>query len=210
MDSELDSLTENGKDYFNRMKNAAERMQLLIEDLLTYSRTSSLTRKFEKIHLKDIVDEVKEHLKDEITSRNAIIESDNLCECTVIPFQFRQLLHNLFSNSLKFSKPDVPPHIVMHSKVVKGAESKNNSLEPGKDYCHIVISDNGIGFAPEFKEQIFGLFQRLHGKHEYPGTGIGLSICKKIIENHSGMITAYGNQGEGATFDIYIPMKPPA
>jgi signal transduction histidine kinase len=210
LDSEADQLSENGKDFFNRMKNAAERMQQLIEDLLTYSRTSSLTRKFELIHLKEIVDDVREHLKDEIASKNAIIESEELCECSVIPFQFRQLIHNLLSNSLKFSKPDEVPHITVKSKIVKGAELKTGSLDPEKEYCHIVISDNGIGFSPEFNLQIFGLFERLHGKHEYPGTGIGLSICQKIIENHHGIITADGIDGKGATFDIHIPMKQPA
>ncbi len=206
-DSESEILSDNAKDYFNRMKNAAERMQNLIEDLLTYSRTGPLARNFENVHLDQIVEEVKEDLKDEITLKNAIIEADDLCECHVIPFQLRQLLHNLISNSIKFSKPGEAPRVVIKSNVAKGSELGNPDLDPEMEYCYITISDNGIGFDPEFNEQIFGLFQQLHGKNEYPGTGIGLSICKKIIENHYGIITAEGERGKGAVFKIYIPHK---
>ena len=205
IESEMDVLSETGKDYFDRMKNAAERMQHLIEDLLAYSRTGSMTRKFETFHLSEIIEEVKEHLHDEIILKNATIVAEDLCECTVIRFQFRQLLHNLFSNSLKFSSPDRLPVITVTSNIEEGYKLDQPLLEPDKKYCHIVITDNGIGFNPEFSEQIFGLFQRLHGKSEFPGTGIGLSICKKIIENHHGVITADGNPGKGARFDIYIP-----
>lgn len=206
-ESEAPILSDSGKNYFERMKNAAERMQTLIEDLLTYSRTGSITRNFERVHLSVLVDEVKENLKDEIAQKKGVIISDNLCECSVIPFQFRQLLHNLFSNSLKFAKATEPPRITVESTIKTGKELNFERLNPEWEYCHIIISDNGIGFEPEFNEQIFGLFQRLHGKTEYPGTGIGLAICKKIIENHEGYITAHGELGKGATFNIYIPNK---
>ncbi|HUR30867.1 MAG TPA: MASE1 domain-containing protein, partial [Saprospiraceae bacterium] len=143
VESESDSLSEQGKDFFGRMKSAAERMQLLIEDLLTYSRTGSLSRKFEQIPLSIIIDEVKENLKDELSQKHAVVTSEDLCECRIIPFQFRQLIHNLFSNSLKFSKEGRTPHIIVKSKIAKGSQLDNSSLNADTDYCHIVISDNG-------------------------------------------------------------------
>ena len=109
------------------------------------------------------------------------------------------------NNSLKFSYPDKDPVIGVKSEIKEGKYLDQPSLEDDTKYCHSTISDNGIGFDPVFNEQIFGLFQRLHGKSEYPGTGIGLSICKKIVENHNGLITANGIPGKGATFHIYIP-----
>ncbi|HUR31208.1 MAG TPA: ATP-binding protein, partial [Saprospiraceae bacterium] len=207
LESELEHLSPNGKNYFDRMKNAAERMQLLIEDLLAYSRMGTMEGDYEKVHLLELVEDVKETLREEINQKKATIEAENLCECVVIPFQFRQLLLNLFSNSLKFSKNGTPPVITVRSTVDEGKDIGHPALDSEKEYCHITIADNGIGFEPEFSEQIFGLFQRLHGKKEYPGTGIGLSICKKIIENHKGIITASGEQGKGALFNIYIPNK---
>ena len=204
-ESEEAVLSPTGKGYFQRMKNAAERMQHLIEDLLTYSRTGTHGRDFEMIDLGKLVDEVKENLKDEIAQKNAVIISDNLCECYVIPFQIKQLLHNLFTNSLKFAKANEPSRIIVTSRIESGKELNNRNLDPEKEYCHITVADNGIGFEQEFNEQIFGLFQRLHGKTEYPGTGIGLAICKKIIENHDGYIEAIGELGKGATFEVYIP-----
>ena len=204
-DDESNHLTEQSKDFFSRMNSAAQRMQSLIEDLLTYSRTGGLIRNFEEIHLKDIVEEIQESLKDEINNRNAIIDADDLCDCHAIPFQIRQLFHNLISNSLKFSKKDVPPHIIIKSRIDKGKKFSHPLLEPNREYCHISVEDNGIGFDPAFNQQIFGLFQRLHGKHEYPGTGIGLAICKKIVDNHDGFITANGTRDAGARFDIYLP-----
>lgn len=206
-DSEMNALSETGRDYFIRMKNAAQRMQLLIEDVLMYSRTGSLARKFEKIHLSQVIDEVKSDLKDEILAKNARITDENLCECSVIPFQIRQLFHNLFVNSLKFTSPERNPHIIVTSTIATGEKLDHSALDKEKEYCHIVISDNGIGFEPNFNQQIFGLFQRLHGKNEYPGTGIGLAICKKIIDNHYGIIVAHGEPGKGATFNIYLPHK---
>jgi PAS domain S-box-containing protein len=205
VDDDHNILTDQSKDFFSRMNSAAQRMQSLIEDLLTYSRTGGLIRNFEKIHLKDIVEEVRESLKDEINLRNAVINTEDLCECHAIPFQIRQLFHNLISNSLKFSKKEIAPRITIRSKIDQGKNLPNPALDPVREYCHISFADNGIGFDPAFNEQIFGLFQRLHGKHEYPGTGIGLAICKKIVDNHDGLITADGVENQGARFDIYIP-----
>lgn len=206
LDKEYNNLSENGKDHFRRMQNAAERMQTLINDLLAYSRTNTFERKYEKINLNKMIEEVKEDMQEELLQKNATLEAAQLCEINIIPFQFRQLLHNLISNSLKFSNPNRAPHLKIKNKIGKGIEFKNNKLLHSTTYCHISISDNGIGFEQHFSEKIFELFQRLHGKNEYNGTGIGLAIVKKIVENHNGIITAKGQLNKGATFDIYLPM----
>jgi signal transduction histidine kinase len=128
-----------------------------------------------------------------------------MCEVKIIPFQFRQLLYNLISNSIKFSKEKDHPHIKIESEIDSGKKFNIDKLSKEVTYCHISISDNGIGFEPQYSEKIFEVFQRLHGKHEYSGTGIGLAIVKKIVENHNGVVTASGELNKGATFDIYIP-----
>ncbi|WP_298348571.1 chemotaxis protein CheB [Runella sp.] len=205
LEKEEAALSDNGKDYFHRMQSAANRMQTLIDDLLAYSRTNTAERKFEYLHLAKIIQEIKEELKDEIQEKQAILEVGNLYKIHIIPFQFRQLIQNLVSNALKFSDAERLPHIRIQSKMGKGSEFANSRLLPKSTYCHISISDNGIGFEPQYSDQIFRIFQRLHGKEKYEGTGIGLAIVKKIVENHNGVITATGQLNQGATFDIYLP-----
>lgn len=206
MEKENDQLSENGKDYLLRMRNAVGRMQTLIEDLLAYSRTNTSDRKYSLTDLNKILEEVKDELREESQLKQAVIESDALCEIQVIPFQFRQLLFNILGNALKFSSPDRSPHIRITSEVGPGSGFNGLDLEADKRYCHIRIADNGIGFEPEYSDKIFEIFQRLHGKSDYKGTGIGLAIVKKIVENHSGSIKANGEVGKGATFDIFIPV----
>ncbi len=152
-----------------------------------------------------ILKKVTGELKEMIEEKNARIEAPDLPELNVIPFQFQQLFTNIISNSLKFSKPDVPPHIVISTTFAGESANEHFKTDSAKKYYSISISDNGIGFETEYSEKIFDLFQRLHSRNEYSGTGIGLSICKKIVENHGGFITANGNPGIGATFTIYIP-----
>jgi PAS domain S-box-containing protein len=207
LEKEFENLSDNGKDKFQRMQNAAKRMQTLINDLLSYSRTNIQERIFKKTDLSKIVEEVKEDLKEEIEQKNAIIENCENCEANIIPFQFRQLLYNLISNSLKFSNPETPIVIKISSKIVKNEALENKKLEKDTNYCHIQIKDNGIGFEQQYSSKIFEVFQRLHGKLEYTGTGIGLAIVKKIVDNHNGIITATGEKNKGATFDIYIPVR---
>ena len=108
-------------------------------------------------------------------------------------------------NASQFSNPEVPPHIIIKSRMIKGDKLINEKLSSGKIYCHITVKDNGIGFESHFSERIFGVFQKLHSKEIYSGTGIGLAIVKKIVENHNGIITATSELQKGATFDIYIP-----
>jgi light-regulated signal transduction histidine kinase (bacteriophytochrome) len=205
LDKENKNLSDNGKYNFKRIQSAAGRMQQLIEDLLAFSRISTTEHKFEKTNLNIIIEEVKADLKDAIQEKNAIIEVAEICPANIIFFQFRQLMYNLISNALKFSLPDLPPHILIKSRIVKGNKLNNEKLSPEKNYCHITVKDNGIGFESHFNNRIFEVFQKLHSKEEYAGTGIGLAIVKKIVENHNGIITATSKLNNGATFDIYIP-----
>jgi light-regulated signal transduction histidine kinase (bacteriophytochrome) len=205
LENENENLSENGKYIFQRMQLAAKRMQQLIDDLLAFSRINTIDHKFEKTELNIIVEEVKTELKDTIEEKHAIIENSKLCPANIIPFQFRQLMYNLISNALKFSKPNVPSHIKIISRIVQGKDLHLGKLSPEKSYCHITVKDNGIGFEPHFSERIFEVFQKLHGRDIYGGTGIGLAIVKKIVENHKGFIIATSELNKGARFDIYIP-----
>ena len=205
IEKDLENLSERGKDYFTRMQEAAKRMQTLIEDLLAYSRTSTSERVFRYTDLNDILTEVSGDFKELLVEKNAKILVGEMCEANIIPFQFRQLMQNLLSNSLKFSKPGEDVSIRVSSKIVRDNTSAHDVVFPKNNYCHIIVSDNGIGFDPQYRDRIFEVFQRLHGKEEYSGTGIGLSIVKKIVENHNGYITATGDLDKGAIFDIYIP-----
>ena len=207
LEKENENLSEIGQEYLRRMRLAGERMQQLIQDLLAYSRTKTSDRKFINSDLKTVLNEIKDDLRDEIKQKNVIIETNETCaiHVKIIPFQFRQLLYNLISNSIKFSKENEQPIIKLVCKVAEGSQLNNKNLNPNQKYYHLKIWDNGIGFKADYKEKIFEIFQRLHGREEYTGTGIGLAIVKKIIENHNGFITADGELGVGATFDIYIP-----
>lgn len=203
-DSELENLSEKGKGYLNRTHDAASRMQVLIRDLLAYSRLNTEIFPLESVDLKAIVEEVKEDLDEEITEGNATIEVKGNSEVRIITSQFRQLLTNLISNSMKFSKPDVPPYIVIENSFA--TESETPEGNSGQQYVKITITDNGIGFDSQYKNRIFEVFQRLHMSKDYPGTGIGLAIVKKIVENHHGFITANSELDEGAVFTIYLPV----
>jgi two-component system, chemotaxis family, CheB/CheR fusion protein len=205
IEKEDSNLSKKGRTYFHLMQDAANRMQKLIEDLLAFSRLTTSERKFEPTDLNTILEEVKATFKEVIEEKHATIESGKLGKANIIPFQFNQLMHNLISNALKFSKPDLPPHIVIKSRIKKGSELKAKNLLPQNKYVHLSIKDNGIGFESEFSEKIFEVFQKLHSKDEYPGTGIGLATVKKIVENHGGIVSATGKLNKGATFNIYIP-----
>ncbi len=198
-------LSENGKHNFRRMQLAAGRMQQLIDDLLAFSRINATEFIFEKTDLTTIIEEVKTELKDTIQEAHASIEVGEICTASIIVFQFRQLMYNLIGNALKFANPDIPLHIIINSKVVSGNTLIDKRLSAEKKYCHISVADNGIGFEPHFSELIFGVFQKLHSKEVYGGTGIGLAIVKKIVENHNGIIIATSELNKGAAFDIYIP-----
>jgi|SRR5690554_332026 len=194
--------------HIHRMQSAAERMQELMEDLLSYSRISRQFNISDKINLEKEVETVLGDLEISIKENKAIINVKSLPKSLLAdPIQMRQLFQNLISNAIKFRKPDVESVINIESELVKADElpckelSKNNP----KMYWKISVSDNGIGFDEQYLDKIFAVFQRLHGRSAYEGTGIGLSICKKICENHKGTITAKSSEGNGATFIVFLP-----
>jgi two-component system CheB/CheR fusion protein len=198
-------LSARAKEYFNRMQQTSMRMQLLLKDLTTYSRVKDSNPVFERADLNGIVKKAKNELKDFINTKEATIISDRLGEADVIPSQFTMLFHNLLSNALKFSHPLRRPVITITRETAKADGLQVPGLIDGEMYCHIQFSDNGIGFDPEYKDQIFDVFKKLHGADDFEGTGIGLAICKRVVEYHHGVITAHGKLNEGAVFDIYIP-----
>lgn len=198
-------LSDRGKDYFDRIQSAAFRMQALINDLLTYSRTNTSDRVFEAVDVNTVLEDVKSELKEMIEEKGAVIESARLPRLNLIRFQFRQFLINILSNAIKFAKPGISPHIVIQSALVNGNEIPGRIADERQQYHHLSFADNGIGFDPAYSAKIFEVFQRLHSRHEYSGTGIGLAICKKIAENHGGFMMAEGEVNKGATFHLYLP-----
>jgi signal transduction histidine kinase len=204
LSDEQKNLSDKGKEYLDRMRDTANHMQTLMIDLLAYSGTNALERKLENTDLNKIVDIVIADFKETIDKKHAYIKVHKLGYANVIPLQFRQLMNNLIDNALKFSKTDISPHIIIKATTIKQGDT-DLKLPSRKEYCHISIADKGIGFDPKYKDHIFDIFRRLHGKQKITGTGIGLSIVRKIVENHNGIITATGNPGKGASFDIYIP-----
>jgi PAS domain S-box-containing protein len=192
LESDQHNLSDEGKNSVSRMVYAAERMRKLIDDLLAYSRIASGKQVFEKTDLKEILSEVQEDLSDEIKKKNARIETHGLTGLSAIRFQFVQLFQNLLSNSLKFYSLNRPPHIVITQEAVPGG-------------ILIKVQDNGIGFEPEYGEKIFELFQRLHGIADYGGTGVGLAIVKRIVDNHKGEIKATAAPDQGALFSMFFP-----
>lgn len=199
-------LTEKGLDYLERMQNAAHRMQLLIDGLLTYSRINTRFNAHEQIDLNEVIKEVISDLEVRIEDVHGKIEIDGMPRIVAEPLQMRMLFQNLIGNALKFHKPEESPVIKIHSEIVEDA-----SPEPGRkekpQKCKISIIDNGIGFDEKFNNRIFGIFQRLHGRQEYEGSGIGLAVCRRIVERHSGKIVAEGHPGEGAVFTISLPIE---
>lgn len=207
LETEYTTLSSTAKKHFDRMQKSAYRMQNLIQDLIAYSRTSVQEINYETIDLNEVIEDVKETLSEELEQNDVTFNLHNICEVKIIPVQFTQVLHNLISNSIKFTKADHPIVIEMNCEILKGHKTGIKALANDKDYCHIRYSDNGIGFEAVYNEKIFEVFQRLHSKDDYTGTGIGLAIVKRIIENHEGYIRANGRLNEGATFDIFIPAQ---
>ena len=190
------SLDEKSRNYIQRMQKASERMQGFIDDLLGYSKISS-GRQFESIHTEKILEEVIEDLEVRISESGGIVEYKDILDLEADPFQMKQLFQNLLSNALKYHKEGVPPVVSIHGE----------SLDDGK--IHMFFRDNGIGFDEKYRKQIFKPFQRLHGRNAYEGTGMGLAICKKIIERHNGEILVESSPSEGSVFQVILPVKQP-
>lgn len=203
--NEYQNLSEDGKTKFNRILYATNRMRELINSLLAFSRATLVDKRFEKVDLNDIITDVKEALCENLLEKNTVITTDFHDTVKVIPFQFVQLMENLIHNAIKFAQENVPLQITIKSRLISGSDTGNPELSAETNYCHISFEDNGIGFEQQHHEKIFGVFQKLHGRDLYEGTGIGLAIVKKIMENHNGSINAVGEPLKGATFNIYIP-----
>jgi PAS domain S-box-containing protein len=206
LQKEASNFSTQGKDFFTRILSAVHRMNLLIDDILTFSRISADSKEFIDVDLNHILTEVKNDLKDVIQRKGATIESNLLPVYRCNPMQFTQLLQNLLHNALKFHTPGNIPHIVISTEIIHGKNIDHPLASPRKKYLNLQISDNGIGFEKEYETKIFQMFQRLHGIGEYPGTGMGLAICKKVAESHKGFIVADGNPGKGAIFSCYFPL----
>jgi hypothetical protein len=203
----FESFPENVKDYFSGIERATKRMQMFIEDLLLYSRASNVEKVFELTDLNTILDNAKQELSQRIEEKNVKIQSINyLPTLKVIPFQIQQLFNNLLSNSIKYSKPNIVPVISINTRMISSKALPVSAGNPKGRYYKISIADNGIGFNPEHAEDIFKLFYRLHNKSEYSGTGVGLAICKVIVENHNGYIKAESSPNVGTTISIYLPV----
>jgi signal transduction histidine kinase len=204
-EKESSTLSENGKEYFMKIQESVKRMRNLINDLLLFSRTSKVEKKFAEADLNILFDNAKLELLQDIEDKSAVIHSVELPVLNVIPFQIQQLFINLLGNSLKYSKPGIAPVINIVSEVVDSNEYAFLAQNNQEKYYKISIEDNGLGFEQEFAEEIFLLFYRLHSKSVKEGSGIGLSICKKIVENHNGFISARGNPGTGSVFSFFLP-----
>jgi PAS domain S-box-containing protein len=203
-------LGAQGMDYLERMEGAAQRMQVLIQDLMKLSRVTSRALPFEKCVLNEIVAEVIGDLEVAIAEKNGCVEVGNLPEIMGDPMQMRQLFQNLISNALKFQRPGEPPFVRISSRVLTPEERVIPGAAPGDEVCQIRVRDHGIGFDERFAEQIFVVFQRLHTRSEYEGTGIGLAVCRKITDRHGGTIVAKSTEGKGATFVVTLPLKQPS
>lgn len=197
-------LGEKGQDYLHRMRNAAERMSSLINDLLDFSRINTRGREFDAINLTDIVNNALDDLEIAIQESHAIINVGELPVIQADSSQLNQLFLNLLSNSLKFRKPDTSPVITITATVHQPNIMQQSVCD---NWYQITFVDNGIGFADEYAEKIFTPFQRLHGRTEYKGTGIGLAVCRRIVERHRGCVHASAELGVGATFTLILPAE---
>lgn len=205
-EEEAENLSDRGKKYMDRIQNAATRMRVLIDDLLQFSRSNKADKVFKDSNINLLLEAAKQDLAEVISEENAVIEADNFPTMRVIPFQIQQLFVNIIGNAIKYKSNDKVPKISITHQVVDASEDDNLNKAKKPFYHKIVFTDNGIGFDNQYAEQIFTLFSRLHNKEEYSGTGIGLSICKKITDNHKGYIKAMGTPGKGATFIVYLPI----
>jgi PAS domain S-box-containing protein len=222
-----DQLPDGGRDYIDRMLGSAGRMRKLIDDLLVLSRVTSKAKPFEPIDLGAVVREVLVDLEVRLEQTKGRVDVGPLPRIDADPSQMRQLFQNLLGNALKFHRPGVPPAVRVRGELVPGppgseavpaalrseaagtASVLGNLAGPAPLTCRVTVQDNGIGFEAKYRERIFEVFQRLHGRDEYEGTGVGLAICRKIVERHGGTITAHSDPGGGATFVVSLPVRQP-
>lgn len=202
-----DDIDERAKNYMARIKNSSERMLALIRDVLAYSELSQINRSYKTVELQEVVEEIKTDYELVIEQKKAVVHASGLPVIEAIPLHMTQLFSNLISNALKFSKQDAQPEIKITAFPLPLSEIKEHlTLKAETPYYRIDITDNGIGFKQNQSSRIFNIFQRLHGKTAYEGTGIGLALCQKIVHNHHGEIYATSESGKGSTFTVILPV----
>ena len=200
-------LGDDGVLYLNRIIAAVDNMRKLIDTLLEFSRTARRAQPMEMVDLNIILTEVRSDLELKIEETGTTIVADKLPVIEAVPSQMKQVFDNLLNNSIKFRQPQSSPHVTVTCQKLNKKELTTWNLDAARTWYKIDFTDNGIGFEPEYSEKIFQIFQRLHGKSEYPGSGIGLAICKKITDHMNGIIYAQGIPGKGATFTIILPER---
>ena len=210
---------ESGREYLERMQNAAARMQRLINDLLTFSRVLSRAQPFASVDLNGVVREVLGDLEVAIEKSGARIEVGPLPTIEGDAVQLRQLFQNLIGNAIKFQPPGAQPQVRIEGRVIlqpsgrgdtamfTGRAADGGQVTLGEEFCEVTVQDNGIGFDEKYLDKIFAVFTRLHGRQEYEGTGIGLAVCRRIVDRHGGSITARSQPGQGATFIVRLPVR---
>jgi len=203
-------LGEQGTDYLKRMTEAAERMQILIQDLLKLSRVTTRAQPFERCDLAEILKGVLSDLEVKITSTGARVVPSGLGTIEADPTQMRQLFQNLIANALKFQRPGTRPEVVVAARTLENGTGGLAEVPLGAPIYEVRVQDNGIGFGAQFAEQIFSPFKRLHTRAEFEGSGIGLTVCRKITDRHHGRIVAQSVEGQGATFIVTLPVNQPA
>ena len=201
---------QDGRDFLERMQGAAARMQTLINDLLTFSRVISSSQPFTPVELTPIIKGVLSDLEVRIEQTKATVEVGELPTIDADTTQMRQLFQNLVGNALKFQPANHQPVIKISAKVIKSPFAGTPEEDPYAEQCEITVEDNGIGFEEKYLDKIFAVFQRLHGRNEYEGTGVGLAVCRRITDRHGGTITARSKLGAGASFVVTVPTRHPA
>jgi signal transduction histidine kinase/CHASE3 domain sensor protein len=198
-----------GRDYLARMQSAAARMQLLIEDILAFSKVSRNIAAFERLNMKKLMEEIVDDLDAQVRREQGTVTIGNLPNISGDRAQIKRLFQNLVSNGLKFHKEQEKPTIEITGTTMKGAQVREEFGKPAMDgeYVYFSVKDNGIGFDEKYREKIFNIFQRLHGRNEYEGTGIGLSICRKIVVNHRGLILTKSEVNVGSEFMVILPLN---
>ncbi|PIG92976.1 histidine kinase [Gloeocapsopsis sp. IPPAS B-1203] len=204
-DKYRDVLNEQGRDYIQRMQNAAHRMQTLIDDLLIFSRLTTRAQPLVSVVLAEVITEVLSDLEVLIQQTGGRVDVSELPTISADPLQMRQLFQNLIGNALKFRRANEPPCVKISSQIIEQPQLIADS--GGAELCQIAVEDNGIGFDAKYLDRIFQVFQRLHNRSEYEGTGMGLAICRKIVERHRGTLTAESQPGQGARFIITLPVN---
>ena len=208
LESKLEgNLDEVARNYLNKINHSSSRMNRLIRDVLSYSELVKINESYAQVDLNKVVESILTDYELLIEQKEASVNFRGLPTIEAIPLQMSQLFGNLMGNALKFARKDIKPVIHITAKMLTKEELRSHSLPEDLDYCKIKFADNGIGFNEAHGQQIFNIFQRLHRKSEYDGTGIGLAVCKKIAQNHNGEINAIGSSEKGAVFNVILPLR---